>query len=501
MVKDEEKREEVKETKVKEEKPNEKAKEVKPKKVKKKVKQNKTKIIVIVLSVFILLALTIFILYNPVKLSKENLEISYGEIFVEPGYKAIKYGQDYTKKVKVKNNINYKKIGEYKVLYSVKIFGITYKKERIVKIVDDKKPEIKLKGNIDTDVCPNTQYKEEGYEAIDNYDGDLTSKVKTDISLDKIVYTVTDSSKNKFEVIRNLIYQDKTKPEIKLNGSDKVSIIIGNKYSESGAIASDNCDGDISKNITTEGNVDTNKIGTYNITYKVKDSAGNESSVTRTVSVIKRSVLNDGRPGTIYLTFDDGPNEGTTNVILDILKEEGVKATFFVTNKGPDYLIKREHDEGHTVALHTASHNYAVVYASDDAYFNDLYSVQNRVKRITGETSMIVRFPGGSSNTVSKRYSPGIMSRLTASLVSKGYKYYDWNISSGDAGETSVASGVYNNVTKNLRKNRANMVLMHDIKPYTRDALRNIIKYGKEAGYTFERITMDTPMITQGVNN
>ena len=475
--------------------------DVEPRKVKRKIKHNKMIILLIFLSVLVLVGITVYVIYNPIKLSKGDIKISYGKTYVEPGYKVLKYGRDYTNNVIVKNNINYKKIGKYKILYSVKILGITYKNERIVHIIDDKNPEILLKGNIDTDVCPNTEYKEEGFEAKDNYDGDLTSKVKTEVSHDKIIYRVEDSSKNIFEITRNLLYQDKNKPEIKLNGSDRINVVVGNNYSEMGAVATDNCDGDISKNINTEGNVNTYRVGTYNVIYKVKDSAGNESSVTRVVNVINKSVLNDGRPGTIYLTFDDGPNQGTTNVILDILKEEGVKATFFVTNKGPDYLIKREYDEGHTVALHTASHNYSVVYASDDAYFNDLYSVQNRVKRITGQTSMIVRFPGGSSNTVSKRYSPGIMSRLTASLISKGYKYYDWNISSGDAGETSAASGVYNNVTRNLRKNRANMVLMHDIKPYTRDALRNIIKYGKDAGYTFEKITMDTPMITQRVNN
>ena len=224
-------------------------------------------------------------------------------------------------------------------------------------------------------------------------------------------------------------------------------------------------------------------------------------NLEQTINVIKKPDINSGIPGTIYLTFDDGPKDGTTNVILDILKEENVKATFFVTNNGPDSLIKRESDEGHTVALHTSTHNYAVVYASDASFYEDLTNVQNRVKRITGKTSMIIRFPGGSSNTISRKYSPGIMSRLTKSTLERGFKYYDWNISSGDAGGTTEASGVYNNVINALKKERVNMILMHDIKPYTRDALRQIIKFGKENGYTFEKITMDTPMITQNVNN
>ena len=153
------------------------------------------------------------------------------------------------------------------------------------------------------------------------------------------------------------------------------------------------------------------------------------------------------------------------------------------------------------MALHTASHNYAQIYSSVDAYFQDLYSVQDRVKRITGEESKIIRFPGGSSNTVSRKYSAGIMSTLTQEVLNRGFKYYDWNLSSGDAGETTDPNGVYSNVVNNLSRDRVNMVLMHDIKTYTRDALRNIIRYGKENGYTFEKITMDTEMIRQRVNN
>ena len=173
-----------------------------------------------------------------------------------------------------------------------------------------------------------------------------------------------------------------------------------------------------------------------------------------------------------------------------------------MTNSGPDELIKRAYDEGHTIALHTASHNYSIVYASVDSYFNDLNIVSERVKNITGVESKIIRFPGGSSNTVSRKYSSGIMSYLTSEVLKRGYRYYDWNVSSGDAaGGSPTASMIYDNVVSNLSKNRVNMVLMHDIKTYTRDALRDIIRYGKENGYVFDKITQDTEMITQRVNN
>ena len=149
------------------------------------------------------------------------------------------------------------------------------------------------------------------------------------------------------------------------------------------------------------------------------------------------------------------------------LKEEGIKATFFVTNSGPDELIKREYDEGHAVGLHTASHNYSIVYNSVDSYFRDLGSVSDRVKRITGVESKIIRFPGGSSNTVSRRYVPGIMSTLTSEVINRGYRYYDWNLSSGDAvgGAPPSSNDIYNNVVSRLSKDRVNMVLMHDNNP------------------------------------
>lgn len=466
-------------------------------------------VISIIVVLLLLIGLAIIFFWPPkFELNKSpKIELAYGEKYQEPGFKVTKFGKDYTKKVKVKNKINKNKLGTYDIIYEVKINGITYKKTRKVKLVDKEKPVITLTGNENVTVCPNAEYQEEGYKAIDNYDGDITDKVKITKEENKITYSVKDTSGNITKITRTITKEDKTLPEITLKGNSTETIYLGNTWKEPGYTASDNCDNDITNSVVTSGTVNSNKLGTYKITYTVKDLSGNQTIATRTVKVISKpsnqgsQITPSNQKGIIYLTFDDGPNEGTTNVILDILKEESVPATFFVTNKGPDYLIKREYDEGHTVGLHTASHNYATVYKSADSYYNDLKQVQDRVKRITGYESKIIRFPGGSSNTVSKKYSSGIMTFLTKDVVNKGYRYYDWNISSGDAGETTSASGVYNNVIRSLSKNKANMILMHDIKPYTRDALRNIIKYSKNNGYTFAKITMSTPMITHHVNN
>ena len=453
---------------------------------------------IIGICVFILTFILCLIFLLPPKfdLKNGNINLKYGESYREPGFKVTRFGKDYTSNVKVSGKVNDKKVGKYKVIYSVKIGLINFKSVRTVNIFDNEKPVIKLNGYEESYVCPSKKYEEDGFSASDNYDGDLTKKVKVTKKDNEVIYTVTDSSNNKTTVKRKLIFQDKEAPVLELRGSKNITLSLGETFKEFGYTANDNCDGDLQSKVSVSNNIDTSKKGNYEVTYSVTDNAGNTSTAKRSVKIVDKSSL-----GIIYLTFDDGPRDGTTNVILDILKEEGVSATFFVTNGGPDSLIKREFDEGHTVALHTASHNYSVVYSSVNGYFNDLKLVQDRVKRITGETAMIIRFPGGSSNTVSKKYSLGIMSELTKEVIDKGYRYYDWNVSSGDAGETNASSGVYNNVVRGLSKNRPNVVLMHDIKTYTRDALKSIIEYGKNNGYTFDKITMDTPMVTQRVNN
>ena len=456
---------------------------------------------IIVISLLIILATVIF---WPPKFSlnkNETLELDYGTKYQEPGFKVTKFGRDYTKDVKIENQIK-NKLGTYSIIYKVKINGITYKKIRKIKVVDHEKPTITLTGQSNITICPLSEYQEEGYKATDNYDGDITDKVKVTQKENIITYTVKDSSGNETKITRKIVKEDKNAPQITLKGSSTQTIYLGASWKEPGYSATDNCNGDITNNVKISGTVNTNKLGTYKITYTVNDSSGNTASKERTVKVISKSTNTTfNQKGVIYLTFDDGPKEGTTNVILDILKEENVPATFFVTNNGPDSLIKRAYNEGHTIALHTASHNYATVYSSVTNYYNDLLSVQNRVKRITGQESKIIRFPGGSSNTVSKKYSKGIMSTLTKDVLNKGYRYYDWNIDSDDAGGATSSSKVYNNVIKSLSKNRTNMVLMHDIKNQTKDAIRSIIKYGKQNGYTFAKITMSTPMIVHSVNN
>ena len=302
-------------------------------------------------------------------------------------------------------------------------------------------------------------------------------------------------------------------PTLEIDSEDNVSIYVGDEYKEPGVKAIDNYDGDITDRIEKSGEVDNQKEGTYEITYSVKDSSSNESSKTIKVEVKARPVqtkssggtkvssnMSCGSPGVIYLTFDDGPNNSYTPVILDVLKKYGVKATFFVTSSGSDDLIRREYNEGHAVGIHTSTHAYNIVYSSDEAFWNDMNVVKGRIERLTGVSPTLMRFPGGSSNTVSRHYSVGIMSRLARQIEEKGYGYFDWNISSGDAGGTTDPTQEYYNVVNNLSKSRGNVILMHDIKKHTSQAIDSIVKYGLDNGYTFD--VLNTSIIChQAISN
>ena len=451
---------------------------------------------------FLVLLITLgYILLPKIKLNGDKIiTINYKQSYTEPGYKASFIFKNITNDINVNDNLIDGKVGSYEVDYTYKIGFITIKKNRIVNIIDDKEPEVVIGDDIT--ICPNDDISNIKYEVIDEYDGDITSKAISEYLDNKLIITVSDNANNKTVKEVNIKREDLDKPVIKLKGDETVYLRYGSKYYEPGYEAIDNCDGGITDKVVIDGTVG-NDVGTYKVNYSVSDEAGNISEVTRTVIIRNNYLYNSGTisNGTIYFTFDDGPSNGITNVILDILKEEDVKATFFVTCKGPDSLIKRMYDEGHTVALHTATHEYSYIYSSVNNYFDDLNKVSTRVKNIIDEDAKIIRFPGGSSNTISRNYKSGIMSELTWMVLDKGYRYFDWNVDSKDAGGAWTSGEVYNNVINNLSKSRSNVVLMHDIKTATRDALRNIIKYGKDNGYSFDKLTMDTYMIRHGVNN
>lgn len=458
-------------------------------------------VLIIVSIIFILINIA-YLLWPRID-CKNNLILEVGNYYEIPQCKFKYLFTDFSDRLHIKHNIDIRRVGNYNIEYSIPKIG--FKTTIPVKVVDSIKPTIELIGEKTVNVCPNKTYVEEGYKIIDNYDINLDNNITVQNTDNKIIYTVNDSSNNIGTVERNINYKDVDAPNITLYGNNVINVFQGYDYFENGYKAIDNCDSDLTDKISIEGNVNTKIVGTYYINYTVSDSSGNTTKVTRTVNVISRPLYTVSGNSTIYLTFDDGPSYTITPYILDILKEENVKATFFVVgySSNLDSLIKRAYDEGHTIGVHTASHIYNQIYSSLDNYLYDFNIENERIKNITGSYTNIFRFPGGSSNTISS-FNPGIMSKLTNYMTNKGYKYYDWNLSSGDASNvTYSADGIYYNVINNLKPNQLNMVLMHDLgnKYSTLYALRNIIKFGKDHGYTFKKITNDTPQIRHTVNN
>lgn len=196
----------------------------------------------------------------------------------------------------------------------------------------------------------------------------------------------------------------------------------------------------------------------------------------------------------VYLTFDDGPS-GNTNRILDILKEYDVKATFFVVAKTDEASVKsyqRIVDEGHTLAMHSYSHKYAEIYNSMDSFVQDLEGLQEYLYQVTGIWPRFYRFPGGSSNSVSKVD----MQQLIHYLGENDITYFDWNIASGDAVSGLLsADAIVNNCISGIEGKSECMILMHDAseKNSTVEALPRIIEQIRSRGDTvFLPITDET---------
>lgn len=445
---------------------------------------------------------------------EEHIVLEYGTHFVEPGAAARFYGTHLAQEgieiaVERTGSVDESRVGTYELHYTASHEQWSQEKTRTVEIVDTAAPRIFLSETPGSYVVPGQLYQEEGFMARDNYDGDLTDRVEKYTLSDRIVYAVTDSSGNRTEAVREIVYYDPEPPKITLRGDSSITLNYGQAYDEPGFTATDNCDGDLTEKVKVSGSVQITKAGTYKLYYSVEDSFGNTDTAVRTVRVKEKpkpkpqpapqqsAVTPSGK--VIYLTFDDGPSRHTER-LLEVLKKYNVKATFFVVKNGYSHLLDDIVAQGHAIGAHTYCHEYETIYASEEAYFSDLNKILSTIESKTGVSTKLIRFPGGSSNTAS-RFNPGIMSRLATEVVNRGYRYFDWNVNSGDAGGTKSAEKVAENVISGISGRRVSIVLQHDTKSYSVDAVEDIIVWGLENGYTFLPLQNNSPTAAHTIQN
>ena len=284
-------------------------------------------------------------------------------------------------------------------------------------------------------------------------------------------------------------------PEIVLLGEETVKLNSIDEYVEPGYSSVDDIDGDLTNNVQTNL-IQINEYN-YQMEYTVTNSTNHTTTKIRNIRIII---------GIVCLTFDDGPSIEITPQVLDILEEKDVNATFFVlaySGEEKTEIIKRAYELGNVIGFHGYSHNYSEIYTSIDVLMENFYKIENLVVDTIGVSSKIIRFPGGTSNTISKNYCEGIMSEAVIRATEEGYIYVDWNVDSNDAGSDETnAENIYNNVVSGLQPGRTNVVLMHDSsnKQATVDALAGIIDYSIQNGYDIQTIT-ETSNINSSKHN
>lgn len=195
----------------------------------------------------------------------------------------------------------------------------------------------------------------------------------------------------------------------------------------------------------------------------------------------------------VYLTFDDGPGGKVTEKMLDTLKENNVKATFFVIGdlaKNQPELIKRMYDEGHSIGLHTYTHKKEKIYSSPENFIKENLLAQQTIEEITGFKPYILRFPFGSNNANYK-----LSQTMVNTLHDNGIRIYDWNVDSTDGMNPGLDPY---RIAEKAKSNLPNaVVLMHcgHVNKKSAEALPLVVKYYKDRGYEFKTIDETTPEI------
>ena len=200
--------------------------------------------------------------------------------------------------------------------------------------------------------------------------------------------------------------------------------------------------------------------------------------------------LTNGQEKVAFLTFDDGPNVSVTPKILDILKKENIKASFFVigkhVNANPE-IVKRVYDEGHYIANHTYSHNNSILYKSSESFVNEIKKTDLAIGNALGidnYCSHIFRFPNGFMAPMYKTEKE----KVASLLLEMNYAYIDWNCLNNDSMKKYSNEQLLYNLKQSCKNKNTLVILMHDTKDVSDSSLvlKDSILYLKSQGYTFK---------------
>ncbi len=428
-------------------------------------------------------------------LGEKNIELEYGDVFVDPGAEAWLVSADGTREalpVGAPQEVDTTQLGTVELSYAVVMDGETVASvNRFVTVRDSVPPELSLLGEPSEHDCA----------ATDNADGDLSDRVQRTEEDDRIVYTVQDSSGNEASAVR---MKD---PVLVFTDGESVQIPADYRFVDPGFLAVDMYGRDISDRVEVEGEITPWKLGSYELNYTVTDDFGRTVSAARQIEVVQaempETVIQDK---VIYLTFDDGPAAPTSDLLDVLAKYPDVKVTFFVTYSDPRYvdMIGRAYREGHSIGVHGYAHNASLIYASEEAYFDYFDKMEEIIHEQTGEYTRIVRFVGGSSNSASIGICAGIMSKLAEDLTNMGYRYYDWNVQPENADcdvNEAYLTIRYNAVRICEEGETVPISLQHDPGGWNCLVVERVILWGLENGYSFKGIDMTTPEVHHYICN
>lgn len=428
-------------------------------------------------------------------LIQNSVEIGLNEVFEPRSYIQPRFDHQ---NLMINSKVDSSKYGQYLVEYKYK----NQKEKLEVNVVDKIAPEF----NVYTQTIVKGQ-KINKTKLV----GEVIDDSKTKVILDQkykfnkpgeyeIGVCVKDSYRNQTCQKTKVIVQPKDKEAPVISGLTPLVITQGQEANyDTGVSISDNIDQNPTYSIDF-ADFDNKTVGVYQIKYNAVDFQGNKSTYSREVTVkeIEESTK------ILYLTFDDGPSINTPKV-LEVLSRYQVKASFFVTGASPDYYhyIKEANLQGHTIGMHTYCHNYEYLYGSIEQYQEDIEKISQVVKSQIGYIPKYIRFPGGTSNTISKQYQQGIMKQIVDFANQNDFIYIDWNAANGD-GESYQTVPLLIEKAKNSGKGKTKiMMLMHDGggSAKTVEALPAIIEHYQNLGYEFRAIDQTTPEFHHGLAN